>query len=58
MPLFDAKHKKEIEENGRKLKERLEAKVASGPQGDGLFDKLSFNFSQSLLHEMQTRKVK
>ncbi len=57
MALFDEKHKAAMEENGRKLKERLEKTVKDGPKSNGLMDTLSFNFSRNLLNDLNTRKV-
>lgn len=57
MALFDEKHKAQMEENGRKLRENLEKTVKSGPKGDGVFDTMSFNFSRNLLNSLNSRKV-
>lgn len=58
MKIGSPEHKAWQEENGRKLKERLEKTVKSGPKSNGLFDSMSHSFSSNLLNAMNTRKVK
>lgn len=55
--LFDKDHKNLMEENSKKLEERLTSTVNSGPKSDGLFDRMSYSFSASLLHDLKNRKV-
>ena len=56
MALFDEEHRKMQEENGRKLRERLRMTVAKGRQ-PGLMGAIDFNFSRSLLNDLETRTV-
>lgn len=58
MKIGSPEHKAWQEENGRKLQERLQQEVNAGPKGDGMFDRLSYNFASNLLHSINTRKVK
>jgi len=57
MKIGSPEHKKFQEENGRKLRERLQKEVEAGPKSDGMFDRLSHNFSSNLLNSLNTRKV-
>ena len=57
MKIGSAEHKAWQKENGRKLLERLEKTVKSGPKSNGLFDSMSHSFSSNLLNSMKSRKV-
>lgn len=51
MALFDEAHRKQQEENGRKLRERLRMTVAKGRQ-PGLMGAIGFNFANNLLNDL------
>lgn len=57
MALFDEKHKRQMEENSRKLQENLEKRVKEGSDGS-LFGNIGLQFSKNLLHGLKTKKVK
>lgn len=57
MALFDEKHKLQMEENGRKLRENLERSIKKGSDGS-LFGEIGLQFSKNLLQSLKTNKVK
>lgn len=57
MALFDEAHKKQMEENGRQLRKNLEKRIKEGSDGS-VFGNIGLQFSQNLLHSLNTRKVK
>lgn len=56
MKLFDEKHKKQMEDNSKKLESNLRKRVAQGSDGS-LFGNIGYSFAKNLLHSMETRKV-
>ena len=56
MKLFDEKHKKQMEDNSKKLESNLRKRVAQGSDGS-LFGNIGYSFAKNLLHNMETRKV-
>lgn len=57
MALFDEKHKKQMEENGRKLRENLRKTVEAGSDGSA-FGNIGLAFSKNLLHSLENTKVR
>lgn len=57
MALFDERHKKQMEENGEKLRRNLQSRIDQGSDGS-LFGSIGLQFSKNLLNDLNTRKVK
>lgn len=57
MALFDEKHKKQMEENGRRLRENLARKIAEPVVEGSIMSIMGHNFAKNLLNDLNNRKV-